>query len=327
MTFPSTDDDDIMALDTISTTTISPTSLQVSSSSTTLIISASIPPTPLPSSIPNPTGRPPKRILRPRASNEIEKATRLQERKLANRTAAKQSRERQKQAMQEAQRENDRLKQENEQLLARLANLEQRMEVLESTHPTDTVNLGGESGAVVEGPTHLPARLMTEQQCPTPRLSNTTSQIQPLNPTIRSRRAQDMRIAVFILRILMHSFVLSMNLIHCPLLMDSYLHLQQRRQVPMTLISNPCLRKLPLFTLRKRPFLGSATPDLRDSSGANRNGFVRRRFKEMVTSVRMGRSRKELLRRVQRVRRDVKRSKGECIRVIIKRKFHRHMPR
>src|SRR5271156_5830350 len=157
MTFPSTDDDDIMALDTISTTTISPTSLQVSSSSTTLIISASIPPTPLPSSIPNPTGRPPKRILRPRASNEIEKATRLQERKLANRTAAKQSRERQKQAMQEAQRENDRLKQENEQLLARLANLEQRMEVLESTHPTDTVNLGGESGAVVEGPTHLPA--------------------------------------------------------------------------------------------------------------------------------------------------------------------------
>jgi len=230
--------------------------------------------------------------------------------------------------MQEAQRENDRLKQENEQLLARLADLEQRMQVLESTHPNDTSSLDAENGVVVEeGPTHLPARLMTEQQCPTPRHNNTTCHIQRLNMTMRSRRAQEMRMAVFLLRILMPSFVLSMNLIHCPLLMESYLHLQQKRQLPTNSISNPCLRIVPPFILRKRPFLGSATPDLRDSRGASRNRFVRRGVKEMVASVRMGRSRKELLRRVQRVRKDVKRSKGECIRVIIKRKFHKHMPR
>src|SRR5208282_4547376 len=171
-------------------TTISPPSLLMSTSSSTYIpspTSAPIPPPPLPSTTTsNPSSstsvisRPPKRHVRPRATTDKEKQERLEERKLANRTAAKQSRERQKQAMEEALRENERLKQENSKLLTRLTNLEQRMQEMESQQ-NKRRRLNEEGGSS----THQPARPMstTEQQCPTPFLqhpsySKTSSNLQ-----------------------------------------------------------------------------------------------------------------------------------------------------
>ena len=75
--------------------------------------------------------RPLKRYIRPRAKDDEEKQSRLQERKIANRSAAKASRERQKQALEAAQLENDRLKEINSSLLDRLASLEQRVGSME----------------------------------------------------------------------------------------------------------------------------------------------------------------------------------------------------
>src|SRR5271154_5580616 len=110
-------------------TTVGPQSLLLSNSSHFLHTSnsAPIPAPPVPNTIllaPSVISRPPKRYVRPRATTESEKRVRLEERKEANRTAAKQSRERQKVAMDEALRENERLTKENTQLLSRLSNLE-----------------------------------------------------------------------------------------------------------------------------------------------------------------------------------------------------------
>src|SRR5947207_1244562 len=159
--------------------TVSPPALlmSTSSSSSTYIpspTSAPIPPPPLPTSTTTSTSsslssvisRLPKRLVRPRATTEEEKQARLEERKHANRAAAKQSRERQRQAMEEALKENERLKQENQQPLTRLTNLEERMQEMESQQQNKRRRLNEDGGSS----THQPARPMstTEPQCPTP---------------------------------------------------------------------------------------------------------------------------------------------------------------
>jgi hypothetical protein len=252
--------------------TISPPSLLMSSTSpppptTTTIKAANAtsfaspsaapiipPPPPLStrSSIVTPSviSRPTKRHVRPRATTEEEKLVRLEERKLANRTAAKLSRERQKQVMDQALRENERLKQENADLLARLTNLEQRMQAIEQQQEQRLV--GVESNADVvpmlvddEGSlTHQSARQMyplppTEPQCPIPSSSpmTTTRQISRLNSMTssipRSRvstlssaatalttattttpyrlTSLQTRTLIYVLHMLMHSFALSIH--------------------------------------------------------------------------------------------------------------------
>src|SRR5579859_4376563 len=156
------------------------------------------------------TTRPLKRYVRPRAKDEQEKHTRLEERKIANRTAAKASRERQKQAMQAAQQENDRLKAENNALLERLANLEQRVQSMEHNKPDHHPNGGNNRGRkretdMIEGrgmtggveQTYQPARpMMLDQQCPVP----------------SPRSHLNLATVVYALQMLMHSFALSMVL-------------------------------------------------------------------------------------------------------------------
>ena len=300
-------------------TTISPSSLLISSSSLlpssvpSLSNTSPIPSLPLASSAAAVTSspssvisRPPKQHIRPRATTDKEKQDRLEDRKLANRTAAKLSRQRQKQAMEEALRENERLKQENAELVNRLTSLEKRMEEMESQQRQQLL---GESS------THQPARPMsaTELQCPIPLLPKSTS-IQTRIPQHYSNihfysRSTRTRILIYALQMLMHSFVLSMTM---PMLFN---HSNQFLTTSMTLPISHSARSVTQRRIRissqwMRVRHGYATPNRNDLSGAFRNALgLRRRIK---SSVQTG---KDSLRMVGRHGR---RDKGKYFRLIIK---------
>jgi len=255
-----------------------------------------------------------KRYVRPRAKDEQEKHSRLQERKIANRTAAKASRERQKQAMELAQQENDRLKAENNALLERLATLEQRVQTMEEsttqhtrgdrprkgdTNARQTMQERGEIEATGGWEqTYQPARpMMLDQQCPVRRPPF------PLN----------LGIVVYALQILMHSFALSMVM---------KTHLERRRGMCMTTRglrtgsnshSSPWIR-----------FPGDATLNSLNLSGARGNEVSRRMNGKSVLNplvVHRIHTAKEFLRRVRRDNNNtIRRRKGERthIRLIVK---------
>jgi len=289
-----------------------PTSTYMSSSPN----SAPIPPPPRITSTFSPTppvppttviSRPSKRYVRPRATTESEKEQRLKERKVANRTAAKQSRDRQKQAMEQAQLENDHLKKENADLRTRIATLEQRMQALESqrqTPVTSTIKLEEEGKSVS---THQSARPMSpEPQCPT------------LVPSSSHLRLTQTRIVVYALQILMHSFVLSLNF--PPQLLPqttwtrwiSSFHpcsLQPRRRRQSTTVTKTS-RTFSRWMLAQT---GYATPNRDDLSGAISGGAGMLRGGDRRWRLRM--LGKESLRMV---RRDGRKGKGACIRLIIK---------
>ena len=206
-----------------------------------------VPPLPLVSTRVDPSviSRPTKRRVRPRATSDQEKQVRLEERKLANRAAAKLSRERQKQAMEQALQENERLKLENVDLLARLAKLEQRMHAMEQLQQEQRLTTESDNADVVpmlvdEGSsTHQSARPMslpTEPQCPIPssmmtttstplsRLSSVTSSIPkspvstPLSAATTASTTTTYRLTslqtrtiIYVLQMLMHSFALSIH--------------------------------------------------------------------------------------------------------------------
>ena len=250
----------------------------------------------------------PKRHVRPRATTDEEKHTRSEERKIANRNAAKHSRDRQKQAMEEAQHENDRLKQENNDLHTRLNNLEQRMRAMEMR----CLDQGITS-------THQPARQMLEPQCPIPRSPPATSHTQhlrtPMSICSMSHSAgstQHLWAAVYALQILMHSFSLSITY-QMPLM--QFLTLQYSRQ-----------RRLRDHKRIPRSFQwmglpGYATPNHVDLRGAIRGPMLRGRMK----FVRPQQTRvKDLQRHVTRERR---RGKSACIRLIVKKKSGKRMNR
>lgn len=298
--------------------TISPPSLLMSTASSPSSYSRSptsapIPPPPLPSiTTSNPSSstsvisRPPKRHVRPRATTEKEKEERLEERKLANRTAAKQSRERQKQAMEEALRENERLKEENSKLLLRLSNLEQRMQEMESQQ-NKRRRLNEEGGSS----THQPARPMstTEPQCP-------TSFLQQRHPTYSKTRSTlpQTRLIVYALQILMHSFVLSLHfpapLLNHFLLSATTLPCSHQRHSVIP-------KRNRLSSLQRMSLLhGYATPNRDDLSGAIRNAMILRRERAKSSSITLGRMvGKDWLRLV---RRRGRRENGKYIRLIIK---------
>jgi len=224
------------------TATTSGTSFSTSSSA------VSVPPLPLVSTrvTPSVISRPTKRRVRPRATSEQEKQVRLEERKVANRAAAKLSRERQKVAMNEALQENERLKLENEELLARLAKLEQRMHAMEQQQQEQRLAAESNNADVVpmlvdEGSsTHQSARPMslpTEPQCPIPSSPMMTTTSPPLSrlssmtasmPTSRASTplsgaatastttthrltSLQTRTIIYVLQMLMHSFALSIQ--------------------------------------------------------------------------------------------------------------------
>jgi hypothetical protein len=298
-------------------TTVAPTSLLISPSAyVPPATSAPIPPPPLPSTstaLPSIISPPAKRSIRSRATTEEEKQQRLEERKMANRTAAKLSRERQKQTMEEAQRENDRLKRENAQLHARLARLEERMAQLES----ETHNQAGPRENETSSSTHQPARPMspttttttTEQQCPMSLVAPTSS----MTPRYSSLTLMQMRMVVYVLRILMHSFALSVRF-RMPF-----------TQFPMTLQSSRPSRSVIHKTFRRSSrwmnvFRGYATPNLRDLRGATRSSVtLRGRVKSCMTQIRTRQVGKDWLRMVRRD--GHRRGKTECIRLIIKKKI------
>lgn len=300
-------------------TTVSPPSLIISPSSYPIhISSAPIPSPPLPvtatATKSSAKARPLKRFVRPRATTEDEKQRRLQERKVANRTAAKHSRERQKIAMEGALQENERLKQENAELLARLARLEQRMQAIESSHIEQQQQQRQLEAREVKS-THLPARSMSkEQQCPIPLASSSTPSATPASRqcsrTSRLTLAQT-RLVVYALQILMHSFALSVMF-----------------RIPLTRFPTTSSFSQPhhsAILLHKRlqhsshqwmpAHLGSATPNLHDLRGAIRSAFtLKGRVKSMVNPTRT-RAGKEWLRMVRR-----QQGKGEYIRLIVKKK-------
>ena len=295
--------------------TVSPHSLLIPpSSSTSTYMSSNSAPIPPPPHIPSTTfstpsppaviSQPPhKRYVRPRATTEAEKEQRLKERKVANRTAAKQSRDRQKQAMEQAQLENDHLKKENTDLRTRIATLEQRMQALESQpRQTPVKHQEGETSV----PTHQSARPMSpEPQCPTlvvssphPRLTQT-------------------RLVVYALQILMHSFVLSLNFPPHLLPQTTWtrwissfhpcsLQPRRRRQSTTTKTSRTFSRWMLAQT-------GYATPNRDDLSGAIRWSAGMLRGGDRRLRLRM--LGKESLRVV---RREGRKGKGACIRLIIK---------
>ena len=291
-------------------TTISPPSLLLSPTSSypsPSTSSAPIPAPPIPSNTTSSSSvisRPPKRHVRPRATTDQEKQQRLEERKLANRTAAKQSRERQRQAMEQALRENERLREENSNLLKRLTNLEQRMQEIEASR-TATTREGITS-------THQPARPMksiTEPQCPTiPLVQNST----PSTPIQSHSNLAQTRILVYALQILMHSFVLSMtfpHLIPLNLLTSQFSHQHKKMQ---HLCSHPWMNL----------FSGYATPSLeQDLSGAiRRSGIVqqRSRVKSIVLGAPRRMQREDFLSRVRGSSDGARRRNANYVRLIIK---------
>ncbi len=237
--------------------------------------------------------RPLKRYIRPRAKDEEEKQSRLQERKIANRSAAKASRERQKQALEAAQLENDRLKEINSSLLDRLASLEQRVGSMEERRTKERKRneemlqerKAKEENVATGGmeQTCQPARpTMLDQQCPVPSL----------------RSHLNLRTVVYALQILMHSFALSMvlkmQLEREGIRMRNLEAAANRRQrMNGTNIYSPWM-----------VFPGDATPNSLNSSGALRNAISRRRnAKSHIHTPRSTRTNNE---------RDSKESKDKC---------------
>ena len=331
--------------------TVSPHSLLISSSSSTSPYmstsptSAPIPPPPIITTTTRTSrspsvsssrsvtisSRPARRYVRPRATTEEEREQRLQERRVANRTAAKQSRDRQKQAMEQAQLENERLKSENADLRSRVATLEQRMQALEQRQPTTVTtpetqpqtDMGPHSEEQVVVSTHQSARPMypMEPQCPTTLV---------LSSHLSSSRLTQTRLVVYALQILMHSFVLSLSF--PPHLLPetlwtrwissfhpfSPLTVPSRRQ--QCLMTAMMARETKISRLSSRWMLaqtGYATPNRDDLSGAIRSAGIARGERRMRVRI-LG---KESLRMV---RRDGRGNRGSCIRLIIK-KARQHM--
>ena len=309
-------------------TTITPASLQFPSQAVQTPSPPILPPSTstmdIDAPIPSVQSRPNKRYVRPRATTDEEKHTRAEERRLANRNAAKNSRERQKQALEQAQIENDRLTQENNDLHLRLANLEARMTAEEQRRQK-----WGNTTT-----THQPARQMslpmktTEQQCPSPPTTPTQQTTSPISviqrPTsqqispisLLGLSAQQMRVMMFVMRMLMHSFALSVAF-RMPwnphFLANLHSSLQTRlernkRQLPFS------------STGRRHP--GYATPNLSDLSGAPGLRLLRRdRAKAFVQPARRVMA-KELQRRI---RKESRGRKGICIRLIVKKKSGKRM--
>ena len=296
--------------------TVSPHALLIPSSPSTYMSkphSAPVPPVPVSSTVsptpslpPSVISRPPKRYVRPRATTEEEKEQRLKERKLANRTAAKQSRNRQKQAMEQAQLENDFLRQDNADLRSRIASLEQRMQALESQRQTPAIITTKGDTSVS---THQSARPMSssnpEPQCPT---------------LIPPSRLTQTRLVVYALQILMHSFVLSLTFPHLlppqstwTRLITSFNHFSQQPQQRQPLMETQKSRLSSRWILAQT---GYATPNRDDLSGAIRSAGRLRAERQMRLRV-LG---KQSLRMV---RRDSRTRKGACIRLIIKKSGQR----
>jgi hypothetical protein len=261
----------------------------------------------IPQLSPGPT-RPLKRYVRPRAKDDEEKHSRAEERKIANRTAAKISRERQKQAMHLAQQENDRLKAENNALLERLAGLEQRVQTMEerkTRYPEQ--GSGGEvkevGGRGATEQTYQPARpMMLDQQCPVPG-----------NPC-----RLNLGIVVYALQMLMHSFALSMVL---------KTHLEARGLRMRTTATTGTNKSGMNIYSPWIQFPGDATPNSLNLSGALRNQVSRRvNIKTLLNTpiVHRIQSSKEFLRRVRRDNNNTRRRRrGQgkpCIRLIVKKK-------
>jgi len=267
-------------------------------------LAAPIPPPPVISSAPPQTviSRPAKRYIRPRATTDEEKQQRLEERKISNRTAAKQSRERQKQAMEQALQENERLKEENSLLHSRLANLEQRMAAIESKRQKS------QEVSTRTSTTHQSARPMSmEQQCPTPRMTTSTNCF-----TSPETRILQTRVIIYLLQILMHSFVLSMTA-RVPL--EQYLLKMLHCSHPPR--HSPMVHQIPRHSSQWMGALrGYATLNLKDLSGAIRSAFIHRRRAQVVAQRQMRRTKDW----IRMVRRDNRRQKRECIRLIIKKK-------
>lgn len=252
--------------------------------------------------------RPLKRYIRPRAKDEEEKQSRLQERKIANRSAAKASRQRQKQALEAAQLENDRLKEINSSLLDRLASLEQRVVSMEERRTEEKKRneemlkeREGKGENVATGrmeQTYQPARpIMLDQQCPVPSL----------------RSHLNLGTVVYALQILMHSFALSM-----------VLKMQlERGGIRVRNLEAAASRRLGMNgTNMFSPWMvfpGDATPNSLNLSGALRNEISRRRNvkSHIHTPVRRGQITKEILRRV---RTNTRKKRSGCIQLVIKRK-------
>lgn len=287
--------------------------------------SAPIPSPPNPSNTSSPTiiSPPAKRFVRPRATTDQEKQSRAEERKLANRAAAKISRERQKQAMQQAQRENDLLKEENQSLLARLASLEQRMQVLETrrsgvgspstgsilTPSTTMVNTPSTGDTVLT--THQPARPMKEPQCPIPS-SIASSQ----TPQTKYSASIQTRMIVYILQILMQSFALSITF-RIPLTTFK----EDQRMFRMRLLYSLGIQQMSIRRSSPwtRQFPGNVTPNQSDLCGAVRDAVTRRRGN--VKSILMNPGRhgvgKDVLRLVHKSGRRIR---GKCIQLIVKKR-------
>lgn len=252
--------------------------------------------------------RPLKRYVRPRAKDDEEKQSRLEERRIANRSAAKASRERQKQTLEAAQLENDRLKAINNSLLDRLASLEQRVISMEERRTEERKRneeimrerkARGEKvapGGMEQ--TYQPARpIMLDQQCPVPSL----------------RSHLNLGTVVYALQMLMHSFALSM-----------VLKMQlERRGIRAGIREAAASRRVGTNgTNMYSPwtvFPGDATPNSLNLSGAFRNEFSRRRNVKahIQTPVRRGQATKEILRRI---RTNTRKKSREYIQLIIKRK-------
>lgn len=250
-----------------------------------------------------------KRYVRPRAKDEAEQHSRAEERKIANRTAAKASRERQKQAMEAAQQENDLLKAENNALLERLASLEQRVQTMEQNKPKNTNSGKGEGvaegrvvtqGRGMEEQTYQPARpIMLDQQCPVPLLPS------HLN----------LATVVYALQMLMHSFALSMVL---------KAHLERRgmggRMRGLSVRRPAVVRGMKANTYSPwiLRFPGDATPNSLNLSGALSNEASRRmNVKSSINPTVVRQTSKDFL---HRVRRDRRRGGKACIRLIVKKK-------
>jgi hypothetical protein len=238
--------------------------------------------------------RPTKRHVRPRAATEAEKQTRAKERKEANREAAKHSRNRQKQAMEDAQHENDRLSQENKALHARLANLEQRMQEMESRRQ--------EKGNTS---THQPARpMIVEPQCPNSPCTMTSLLPRPTSPCLTSR--VQIWAAMYVLQMWMHSFALSVaSRIPLTQVLTKFQYSRRQR-----------LRdhKRNLFSRQWMGHIGYATPNHVDSRGAIKSPMLRERMKTLARPRRTWG--KDLLRLVRREQKQGK--SGRFIRLIVK---------
>lgn len=160
-------------------------------------------------------GERPKKKARTRrnARTEEEKQARAEERAIRNRRAAQESRDRKKQLFDTLERDNERLRRENELLKEKLAELESRVTVIEDGDGIDGVDGAGrsvkEEGDSEVAQTHYPAVVMSpDQQCqvislsPSPRpqtltvLTPLTFQVCPCNPSRNSTLMKQLKMTL-----------------------------------------------------------------------------------------------------------------------------------